>query len=571
MKNVKVSFIFAAVIVVLLTSIVVLQSDPIPDEVFLVLEAAVSMSFLFFLVKTFLAKKISEKALGNVFLIKTALILVLGAVVSTNIVVVDMVVLYFLYVIIFKKYVKKTDNISINKVVESQKDDKVSISTVQGDNISMSIDPKYFNESETNILKNIVKEEIENQGEKIKELVTPKMAKKVNTSVVILGVLTFIFALMYIFNIELKTCLICEVITLLLYIFIANKNNIVDAISKEAIKNPDKDIAQIVTEVRMNKKQMLLSVPIKTVIVVLFALIIPMVFFANPRIIYSSYGDGYEVAKCTRGVLTPNATIVIPDTYKEKNVVAIAENAFNNSDVKEVTLPQTLECIKYRAFFNCKNLESISIPQSVTEIRASAFENCINLKSVLLVDGIINIRASAFKNDVNLVEIELPETLEYLGASAFSHCRSLKEITIPPKVIEINGQTFEYCTLLRKVNMHDDIISIHGETFVEDGLLNNVVLPPKITEIRGDTFRQCTSLSEIVIPEGVTRIGGHAFHGCISLKSVVVPNTVYEIGSSAFRECFSLKYINLPRGVYINERAFKQSPTTITYYDRGEV
>lgn len=467
----------------------------------------------------------------------------------------------FLYLIIINKCVERMNNISVDKTVESQK----------GDDISVSIDPQYFNESETNILTNIVKEEIENQGEKIKELVTPKMAKKANISVAILGVLTFIYALMYIFNIELVTCLICEVITLLLYIFIANKNNIVDVISKEATKNPDKDIAQIVTEARINKKQKLLSVPIKTVIVVLFALVIPTVFFANSRIIYSSYGDGYEVTKYTRGILTSNTTVVIPDTYKEKKVVAIAKNAFNNSDIEEVTLPQTLECIKYRAFFNCKNLESISIPQSVTEIRASAFENCTNLKSVLLVDGIINIRASAFKNDVNLVEIELPDSLEYLGASTFAHCNSLKEITIPPKVIEINGETFKYCTSLRKINMHDDIISIHGETFVGDELLNDVVLPPKITEIRGDTFRYCRALSEIVIPEGVTRIGGHAFHGCINLKSVVVPSTVYEIGSSAFRNCFSLKNISLPRGVYINEKAFKQSPTIITYYDRGEV
>lgn len=570
MEIIKLIFILVVVFVMMLSSIVAVLCDPISNETFLIIEVVVSIFLLCFLLKLLKAKKISQKTLCNVFVTRVLMIFLLSNLISPNIVGIDIVGFLF-SLMAFKEDLKKSSNTLTNKIEETQKNDEDSTYVASDGNLPVTIDPRYIDDSEIFILNDMVKEEIENQGEKIKELVTPKMARKVNISVAILGVLTFVYALMYFFNIELENCLIYEAITLLLYIVIIYKNNVIDAISKEAIKNPDKDIAQIVTEARMNKKQVLLSVPIKTVIVVLFALIIPMVFFANPRIIYSSYGDGYEVAKCTRGILTSNPTIVIPDTYKEKNVVSIAENAFNNSDVKEVILPQTLECIKYRAFFDCKNLESISIPQSVTEIRASAFENCINLKSVLLVDGIINIRASAFKNDVNLVEIELPDSLEYLGASAFAYCRSLNEITIPPKVIEINGQTFEYCTSLRKVNMHDDIISIHGETFVGDRLLNDVVLPPKITEIKGDTFRQCTSLSEIVIPEGVTRIGGHAFHGCINLKSVVVPNTVYEIGSSAFRECFSLKDISLPTSVYINERAFKQSPTRITYYDRGEV
>ena len=85
-------------------------------------------------------------------------------------------------------------------------------------------------------------------------------------------------------------------------------------------------------------------------------------------------------------------------------------------------------------------------------------------------------------------------------------------------------------------------------------------------EIRGNTFQDCVSLVSIDIPEGVTRIGGHAFHGCTSLSRVIVPKTVREIGSSAFRGCSSLRTISIPSGASVNERAFKESPTSITRY-----
>ena len=84
-------------------------------------------------------------------------------------------------------------------------------------------------------------------------------------------------------------------------------------------------------------------------------------------------------------------------------------------------------------------------------------------------------------------------------------------------------------------------------------------------EIRGDTFENCKSLKSIVIPEGVTRIAAHSFRNCSSLSSVTVPSTVNEIGSSAFRNCKNLRSITIPSGASVNERAFKESPTKISY------
>ncbi len=187
------------------------------------------------------------------------------------------------------------------------------------------------------------------------------------------------------------------------------------------------------------------------------------------------------------------------------------------------------------------------------------------LKEIKLPDTIQVIRGGAFENVYNLTAIDLPKDLIYLGGSAFKNCRSLKSITIPSGVKEINGNTFENCYSLEDVNLHNEITSIHGEVFKNCTSLVKINLPSKITEIRGSTFEGCTALKEIDIPSGVTRIGGHAFHGCSSLTKVSVPSTVEEIGSSAFRACTSLYSIKIPKNAIVNERAFKESPTSVSY------
>ena len=541
------------------------------------MEAFVSIHMSIFVLmplSKIISKDNSKKTFWILFGIRVAILLFFDLFITTGIAVVDfMAVFVGVFILIPIASIKGGKNaFSTSTITNSALNNNITpkssennTETIKDDSPIVLIDPTYLN-NEKALLRNMVRGEIESQGENARELTTAKINTKRNIIILIFGLLTFIYVLMYFFNIELTTCLICEGITLLLYLFIVRKFNIVNVISKRAKKNPNEDIAQIVAEVKMNKKQVAFPIFLKTGIMVLAAIFIPMIMFAKPKLLYFNYGDGYAVIKYTKGLSKQSDTVVIPDMHNGKNVVAIGESSFKNTSVKNVTLPQNLESIKANAFLNCQKLESIYIPQKVTEIRASAFENCSNLKNVSLPNGIVDIRASAFKNDIKLVGIELPESLEYLGASAFSHCSSLQEITIPNKVIEINGQTFEYCTSLRRINLHDNIISIHGENFVGCVNLDNVILPSKITEIRGNTFENCSSLSSIEIPEGVTRIGGHAFYGCRKLSSVTVPRTVVEIGSSAFRQCSSLRTIKVPRNAVINERAFKESPTSVTYY-----
>ena len=170
--------------------------------------------------------------------------------------------------------------------------------------------------------------------------------------------------------------------------------------------------------------------------------------------------------------------------------------------------------------------EEVEIPaehrgEPVVGIRGNVFARLPGVDTIILPDTIDIIRGYAFAGSEDLTTVVMPSTLSYLGGNAFMDCR----------------------------------------------LLENVTLPEGLTEVRGSTFENCQYLGKIVIPEGVTRIGGHAFHNCMFLEDVTFPSTLKEIGSSAFRDCPYLERAEVPSGTSVNERAFKDSPTEIVYFD----
>ena len=200
--------------------------------------------------------------------------------------------------------------------------------------------------------------------------------------------------------------------------------------------------------------------------------------------------------------------------------------------------------------FGLTNFKTATIPESyknenIVSLRGNTFSNMSFLKSVNLPDTITEIRGQAFKNCKRLVEVNIPKKLEYLGGGAFYNAKSIKRIELP-----------------------DTLTYLGGESFYKAESLEYIKLSNNLTEIRGDSFKYCTSLKSITIPDNVTRIGGHAFYGDSSLSEVVISENskLTEIGSSAFRQCSKLYNIKIPYRTYVNERAFKESPTIITRF-----
>ncbi len=134
------------------------------------------------------------------------------------------------------------------------------------------------------------------------------------------------------------------------------------------------------------------------------------------------------------------------------------------------------------------------------------------------------------------------------------------------KVTSIRGDVFKNVFTVEEIVLPDTINEIRGGAFHNCFSLRTINLPVGITEIHGSTFENCYSLESINIPEGVTRIGGSAFRECYNLREVTIPKSVIEIGSSAFRRT-DIKEVCISSSAYVNERAFKETYPSISYYE----
>ena len=307
-------------------------------------------------------------------------------------------------------------------------------------------------------------------------------------------------------------------------------------------------------------------------------------------------GIKYEVTEdgagfCVTGIESIEITeLVIPSTYLNKPVVAIAKNAFSN----------------------CVLLESIVIPDSVVSIGENAFKNTAyyeNLSNwrwkVLYIgkhlikaqediaegywvnDGTITIADSAFWFCEHLTSVTIPDSVVTVGSGAFGYCTALKSATIGNGVKTIGYSAFINCNALGSVDMGDSVVTIGQYAFQECAKLKSIELPATLKTMGYGAFKNCNSLSdvylhdigawcnvdfrdatanpldyannlylngvlvtEIVIPDGVTVIGNYAFNRLTTLTKVTIPKSVTKLGRQAFSYCTSLTEIYYTGGIW---------------------
>ena len=250
----------------------------------------------------------------------------------------------------------------------------------------------------------------------------------------------------------------------------------------------------------------------------------------------------------------------IPEVfYYEANgkwykVTRISEKAFQDcSNLKSVTIPNSVTFIGDYAFSGCSNLTSIIIPNSVTSIGMMALNGCSSLTSIIIPDSVTFIGDYAFQNCSSLTSVTISSNVTSIGKSAFYNCSSLTSITIPNSVTSIGSTAFLGCSSLTSIIIPNSVTSIGNFAFSGCSNLTSITIPNGVTSIGMEAFKDCSSLTSITIPKGVTSIGMEAFSGCSSLASIIIPNSVTSIERLAFYNCSSLTSITIPNSVTIIE------------------
>jgi len=251
--------------------------------------------------------------------------------------------------------------------------------------------------------------------------------------------------------------------------------------------------------------------------------------------------------------------VMIPSHISGVDVVAIGSQAFHESLIETVSLPDGLRSIDFYGFNSCTNLLSIVIPDSVTVIDSYAFTGCSELTNAIVGDGVHDIRYHAFQDCSKLFSVEIGSGVTNLGPEAFRDCISLKTVEIPDSVFNIDRDVFWGCSAMESATVGTNVEHIGRWVFQDCVSLQSIVIPDSVVAMDYAVFRRCVSLTNAIVGNGLVRIPDSTFTECENLKNVVLGGNVKGVGDAAFANCYGLKSINLPDGfVSIGESAFSR-------------
>ena len=166
------------------------------------------------------------------------------------------------------------------------------------------------------------------------------------------------------------------------------------------------------------------------------------------------------------------------------------------SDVNITTLPT-------RVFYNSKNIENLILSKTLSTIDTEAFYNSA-LKSVIVPNGVTTIEKCAFQNCSELKDVTFQEdsqlrTIEGgYSYGAFYGCTSLTSIEIPASVQTIGEAAFEACVKLATVKFDKEsrLETIDSRSFYSCPI-TTIDIPASVQTIGEAAFQECTKLATV--------------------------------------------------------------------------
>lgn len=145
------------------------------------------------------------------------------------------------------------------------------------------------------------------------------------------------------------------------------------------------------------------------------------------------------------GACSSLSTIDLPD-----GLVFIGYNAFYNSGLTKVVIPESVQQIDACAFYMCHNLKQVEIKATNCSVGDSIFYFCSSLQEIILPDGWKSINRYTFYGCRSLESVTIPVSVEFIGDYAFANCQKLQSIHYAGTIeqwdaIEM-GERWEYGT-----------------------------------------------------------------------------------------------------------------------------
>ncbi|WP_164997147.1 leucine-rich repeat domain-containing protein [Clostridium minihomine] len=212
-----------------------------------------------------------------------------------------------------------------------------------------------------------------------------------------------------------------------------------------------------------------------------------------------------------------------------EGVTSIGDSAFASCmDLKEVKLPKSLSSIGNQAFYNTpwfvtypkdmliindilvqyypEDVADVTIPQGVKTINYKAFANNSRLHTVVIPNSVTTIKSEAFSGSA-LTSIVIPPSVTTMEDRVFYCCDQLTNITLSPNAKHLGERVLAACYSLKNVSIPKGVESIGNYAFAQDGLLKTLSIPNTVTSIGESILINCYTIKELTVPASVKKIG----------------------------------------------------------------
>ena len=174
----------------------------------------------------------------------------------------------------------------------------------------------------------------------------------------------------------------------------------------------------------------------------------------------------------------------------EKGIKIIGSDCFNNKNITNITLPESLEEIGANAFAYTK-LESLNLSENIQKLDPR-FLYWSNITKLIIDDNNLNY---AVENDILYSK---------------DNTDGKKELLLPIEPVET----------ITEFEIPYGVTKIGNQAFYNQNKMTKVIIPETVKEIEPNAFGYCSSLTSINIPSSVEKIGGGCFGGCENLSEI---------------------------------------------------
>ena len=282
------------------------------------------------------------------------------------------------------------------------------------------------------------------------------------------------------------------------------------------------------------------------------------------------YGFIYEVSECKSSFsqFPSLKRIELPATITKVSIETIANlqevivdkanTKFSSEDGVLFDKKKTV----LLSFPRGRDVKKYLIPDGVQQIAEKAFYDQPFIEEIVLPDSTIAIEKRAFANCGSLREVHLGKNLKKIGVESFAYT-AIERFVLTPNARFVKQQTWDGKTPFYGSKLKKFVLEGENELYaVIDGILyiknswglrlrccppayeGHLQIPEGVTEIGTCSCWGCTGITSLFIPEGVETIGDDAFSGCTKLESVDIDGHIDSLGSWCFAGCTALKEID---------------------------